>query len=355
MNLDSILTEWQFRLPAGYPKTKQDYDVLAEILVEKGIDPDAADRLAQQARGETPKPTPNTAFTNVSEFQSFILQKFSVQGQQIIGLPSMYDAVMRHENSADIVRLITTDEKLLLKTGAFPIRGTYGDLYNIIRSTIKIPNGDESELWFAIAFKGLVSGAVAEPYGIEADIQIGDETVSLKNYENTTFDFGSLPTKGTQLLNEFLEIAKLLTGQDISKSKGRDQVNNVIAFLDNEHTESQIRQLIKMSEETDIILIQNVGNRLKKLYSLTDNLDTMIASFCHIIDDLLQEKVLSVGWWGMIVKGNQTLFLESANDVLDAVRCRNGRLSPAIANFHQNKLFVLGSQLSTRVTKKPQD
>jgi len=50
MNIDSILTEWQFRLPAGYPKTKQDYDVLAEILVEKGIDLDAADRLAQQAR-----------------------------------------------------------------------------------------------------------------------------------------------------------------------------------------------------------------------------------------------------------------------------------------------------------------
>ena len=355
MNIDSILTEWQFRLAAGYPKNMQDYDVLAEILVEKGIDPDAADRLARQARGETPKPQPNSFFTNVSEFETFISEKFSVEGQQIIGLPAMYDAVMRHENSIDIIRLMTTDEKLILRSGAFPIRGTYGDLYTIIRNTIKIPNGDESELWFAIAFKGLVSGAVAEPYGIETDIQIGDETVSLKNYENTTFDFGSLPSNGTQLLNEFLEIAKLLTGQDISKSRGRDQVNNVISFLDNEHTESQIRQLIKMSEETDIILIQNVGNRLKKLYSLTDNLDTMIQSFCHIIDEMLREKVTSVGWWGMIIKSNQTLFLESSADIYNAVRCRDGRLSPAVSSFHQNKLFVLGSQLSTKVTKKPQD
>ena len=57
----------------------------------------------------------------------------------------------------------------------------------------------------------------------------------------------------------------------------------------------------------------------------------------------------------MIIKSNKTLFLESSADVYQAVRCKNDRLSDAIANFHQNKLFVLGSQLSTKVTKKSQD
>jgi hypothetical protein len=49
-------------------------------------------------------------------------------------------------------------------------------VYYIIlsRNTIKIPNGDESELWFAIAFGGLVKGAVAGESGIEADIEVGD-------------------------------------------------------------------------------------------------------------------------------------------------------------------------------------
>ena len=355
MNIDSILTEWQYRLPKGYPAEPRDYQVLTEILVEKGIDPDAADRITQQARGETPAPAPNAFFANEEEFISYVKQNFSVEEQQIIGLPLMYNAIMRHSNSENIIRLITSDEKMTLKTGVFPIRGVYADLYNIIRGTIKIPNGDDSELWFAIAFKGQVKGAVAGKSGIEADIEVGDQTVSLKNYNKITFDFGSLPPKGTQLLNEFLEMSKLLTGQDISKSKGRDQINNVLNFLDNESTESQIRQLIKMSDETDIMLIRNVGERLRKFYSLSDNLDTLITSFCHIIDKALYEKVLSVKWWGMIVKGNDTLFLESANDVFDSVKCKNGRLSPAIANFHQNKLFVLGSQLSTNVTKKSQD
>ena len=355
MNINAILTEWQYRLPKGYPTEPSDYKVLTEILVEKGMDPDAADRIAQQARGNVSQPEPNEFFSNAQEFQSYIMSTFAVEGQQIIGLPSMYDSIMRHSNSAGLIQLITSDTKLELKTGRFPITGVYGDLYNIIKGTVKIPNGDESELQFAITFKGLVKGAVAGETGIEADIQIGRDTVSLKNYAAITFDFGSLPVKGTQLLNEFLEMAKLLTGQEIFKSKGRDQVNNVLNFLDNESTESQIRQLIKMSEETDITLIRNVGERLRKFYSLNDNLDNMIAAFCHIIDEMLFEKVMSVNWWGMIVKGNQTLFLESAQDVYNATRCKNGRLSPAIANFHQNKLFVLGSQLSTNVTKKSQD
>ena len=56
MNINAILTEWQYRLPKGYPTEPSDYKVLTEILVEKGMDPDAADRIAQQARGDVSQP-----------------------------------------------------------------------------------------------------------------------------------------------------------------------------------------------------------------------------------------------------------------------------------------------------------
>jgi hypothetical protein len=82
----------------------------------------------------------------------------------------------------------------------------------------------------------------------------------------------------------------------------------------------------------------------------------MIHAFCRIVDDMISEKINSVGWWGMIVKGNTTLFLESSAELAPLLMCRNDRLSPAIANFHQNKLFVRGSQLNTKVTaQKTQD
>lgn len=369
MNIDSILTEWCYRLPKGYPTRDKDYQVLYDVLIETAdITPEYAHDIVNRAKGlialteqdnnVSLDDTENNAneFADAFEFEEYMLNRYAIsQAQQIIGLRSMYNDIIDHPDAESILRLITSTSKLQLKPGTYPIRGIYNTLYDIIEHTIKIPNGDQSELWFAIAFRGQVSGAVASEGNIEADITVGTDTVSLKNYEKTTFDFGSLPIAGTKLLNDFLEMAKLLTGLDINKSKGREQINNVLEFLDNESTEAQVRKLIEMSENTDIILIRNVGNRLKEFYSLTDNLDKLISAFCHIVDQMLQEKLSTVNWWGMIVKGNRTLFLESSADVFDAARCKNDRLSDAIANFHQNKLFVLGSQLSTKVTKKPQD
>lgn len=358
MTIDSILTEWCFRLPKGYPTRPKDYDVLRTVILEMSdIHPTRAEQIVRQAMGHIYEQDESNTFLNFEEFERFIINTYSVEGQQIIGLSAMFNAIeqLNDNDKNAVLDLIHKPSALTLQTGVIPIRGAYEILYDIIRDTIKIPNGDWSELWFAIVYDGLVKGAVAGETGIEADIEVGDQTVSLKNYDKITFDFGSLPPEGTQLLNDFLEMAKLLTGQDISKSKGARQINTILDFLDNESVEAQVRQLIKMSETTDIILIQNVGRRLSRFYSLSDNLDKMIHAFCYIIDTTLREKITSVGWWGMIIKSNKTLFLEAADDVFSAVRCKNDRLSPAIANFHQNKLFVLGSQLSTKVTQKPQD
>jgi hypothetical protein len=447
MTIDSILTEWSYRLPKGYPTQSRDYKMLYDIILEMtDLSPLEAQHVVNRAQGITEatelidiksmysnrvfrietsnsitiyseqpfddhdfdindaaqneiqsvsittnqflqqlnlkskynaykfnlsfqlektyvinginiSKTLNTSdlFNDAASFEQYIKTKFSVEGQQIIGLPAMYDAVMSSDETDQLIDLITGPVKMRLATGVVPIRGVYSTLYNIIKNTIKIPNGDESELWFAISYGGLVKGAVAGESGIEADIEVGNQTVSLKNYEKITFDFGSLSSEGVQLLNSFLEMAKLLTGQDISKSKGREQINSVLDFLDTEKTETDIRRIIKLGDESDIPMLQNISKKLQSFYQLDDNLDTMIHAFCNIVDKMVVEKITSVNWWGMIIKSNETLFLEAADELAPILKCRNDRLSPAIANFHQNKLFVLGSQLNTKVTKKSQD
>lgn len=447
MTIDSILTEWSYRLPKGYPTQSRDYKMLYDIILEMtDLSPLEAQHVVNRAQGITEAielidiksmysnrvfriETSNSItiyseqpfddhdfdindaaqneiqsvslttnqflqqlnlkskynvykfnlsfqlektyvidginigkslstadlFNDAASFEQYIKTKFSVEGQQIIGLPAMYDAVMSSNESDQLIDLITGPVKMRLATGVVPIRGVYSTLYNIIKNTIKIPNGDESELWFAISYGGLVKGAVAGESGIEADIEVGDQTVSLKNYEKITFDFGSLSSEGVQLLNSFLEMAKLLTGQDISKSKGREQINSVLDFLDTEKTETDIRRIIKLGDKSDIPMLQNISKKLQSFYQLDDNLDTMIHAFCNIVDKMVVEKITSVNWWGMIIKSNETLFLEAADELAPILKCRNDRLSPAIANFHQNKLFVLGSQLNTKVTKKSQD
>lgn len=357
MTIESIITEWSYRLPKGYPTQSKDYKLLYDVILEMtNLSPLEAQHIVNRAQGITEGViTEQTEITDSASFEQYVMNKFSVKGQQIIGLNGMYDAMMNSPESDTLIQLITGPTQMRLATGVVPIRGTYETLYDIIKNTIKIPNGDESELWFAIAYGGLVKGAVAGESGIEADIEVGDQTISLKNYEKTTFDFGSMPTEGVQLLNNFLEMAKLLTGMEINKSKGRDQINQVLNFLDNEKTEADIRNIIEMGRTSDIALLKNIGTRLESFYTLDDNLDTMIHAFCNIVDKMVAYKIRSVGWWGMIIKSNKTLFLEASEEIAPLLMCREDRLSPAIANFHQNKLFVMGSQLNTKVSKKPQD
>jgi hypothetical protein len=367
MNIDSILTEWRYRLPAGYPKTIDDFRVLQDVILEMtDVDLTEAERIVRRAMGldEAPEDeeqsvTASTeSFLDARKFEQFIMNTYSVPGQQIIGLRGMYDAIQQlpDDEKNAVLDIIRKPANLTLRTGVIPIRGSFETLYDIIRDTIKIPNGDESELWFAISYDGRVKGAVAGETGIEADIEIGDQTVSLKNYNKTTFDFGSLDAESTEQLNSFIELAKMLTGQDISKSKGREQINNILNMIDDPAVEREIQELIDMRTTTHIRMIQRIGDRLNDLLNSAEDIDSIIQSFCKNIDTLLVRKINSVSWWGMIIKPNKTLFLESSSDLYQVLKCTDDyRLSPAIANFHQNHLFVLGSQMSTQVTTKPQD
>jgi hypothetical protein len=295
----------------------------------------------------------NKTITSFNEFEQFIYTTYSVPGQQIIGINAMYEAIQNHENCTELLDLICNSSPLQLATGTYPIRGIYEVLYDIIRDTIKIPNGDESELWFAISYGGQVKGAVAGESGIEADVEVGDETISLKNYEKTTFDFGSLPTDEVLFMNDFLELAKLLTDSNINKSKGRQQINDVLDRLDTPEMHTDIHHIIQLTAHSDISILKNISKKLQSFYNIGPGFtNSIIHPFCYVIDQMITHKISSVGWWGMIIKSNKTLFLESSHELVPLLLCRNNRLSPAISNFHQNKLFVLGTQLNTRVTKK---
>ena len=52
MTIDSILTEWSYRLPNGYPTRAQDYEVLYDVLIETAkITPTEARQIVERAKG----------------------------------------------------------------------------------------------------------------------------------------------------------------------------------------------------------------------------------------------------------------------------------------------------------------
>ena len=57
MTIDSIITEWTYRLPKGYPESESDYRVLYDVLQEMTtLDTEQRDRIVNQARGLNEQP-----------------------------------------------------------------------------------------------------------------------------------------------------------------------------------------------------------------------------------------------------------------------------------------------------------
>ena len=55
MNIDPILTEWQYRLPKGYPTTDSDYTILYDVLSEMTtFSHNDRNRIVNQAKGLAP-------------------------------------------------------------------------------------------------------------------------------------------------------------------------------------------------------------------------------------------------------------------------------------------------------------
>ena len=94
--VNSILTEWRFRLESGYPKSEADYAVLRDVILEMTDLSEAdADQIVRQAQGITEaEPENNSEFTDAASFEQYINHNFKVEGQVIIGIHSMYNEII---------------------------------------------------------------------------------------------------------------------------------------------------------------------------------------------------------------------------------------------------------------------
>ena len=146
-------------------------------------------------------------FSSLQTFEAYIKDIYLLKNQSITGLSTLYEQILRSNESKDLKELITSETGKSLKGGEYQMTSTEGELFDIIDTVIKIPNGHASELWFAIVFKGLVVGGK----GDTPDVVVDNETVSLKAYGTATFDFGSLDPETSNHLNSFLMLAQLLT------------------------------------------------------------------------------------------------------------------------------------------------
>ena len=356
MTVKSILTEWTYRLPKGYPVEVKDYDVLREILDEMTDLPDSKKQsIVRQAQGlseadeeqaETESPNTMLQFSNSAQFEQFIYNEYAMDGQKFIGLPLLYEKIQQSPSSNELMSMITDLRSTTLRAGEYKIEGLDGDLYQLIRETVKVPNGHYSELWFAIKFNGEVKGGVAGD-SIVSDVDVGADGVSLKDYEKiSTVDFGNLTADAALLLKTAVNSFEMLTGVSINKSMTRDSINTVLEKLDSDELQQDIKSIIQLASNTEISVIRRFVDKLQTFMPDGDP-ERIVENFCTQLNDNINQKLIEVDWWGIISGG--TLYLETSNEMMTALRCQNNRISPSVANFKGFHLFVNGNRINATI------
>ena len=353
MNIDSIITEWTYRLPKGYPTTESDYAVLHDVLSEMTtFSQQERNAIVNKARGiveqeaESEPRNQNSLFSDATQFEQFIYSEYAMEGQRFMGLPLLFEKIQQSANASALFNMIMDLNKKPLKVGEYQIQGLDAELYQLIQDTVKIPNGHYSELWFAIKFNGEVKGGVAGD-SIVSDIEVGADGVSLKDYASiSTVDFGNLTSDAALLLKTAVNSFEMLTGVSINKSMTRDSINAVLDKLDSDELKTDIRSLVQIASDTEISVIRRFVDKLQTFMPDSDP-ERIVENFCTQLNDNINQKLTEVDWWGIISGG--VLYLETSSEMMSALRCQNNRVSPAIANFKGFHLFVNGNRINASI------
>lgn len=348
MLLKTINNMKSFILDQGFTKDE------SNRIVKKVVDDKFNGKAQDYARGAEPgrDRSNKNPFRSAEAFDAYIRKRYLSENQIVTGLNALYNEIILSDMSNELENLIISETGKSLKAGEYSISGIEGELYDILKRTVKITNGHETELWFAIVFNGVVVGAK----GLTPDVEVGSETISLKDYTETTFDFGTLDDLTSEHLNSFLSLAQLFTSAKLNKSKTRESINAILNELETPEMEAQIKDLLELSKTSKLPVIKNLGVKITSLLNTTNGnkaIHNLVVKFCNEIDRLLEAKIKDASWWGMIIIKSRKLYLEEASSVYNSLKCTpDHRLSDAISTFKGDHMFVAGSKLGSKVSGK---
>lgn len=203
MIIDSILTEWSYRLPKGYPTCSKDYEVLYQVLLEYAkITPAEAQRIVERAQGLQTKII--TEAIQIDSIQNRILIDAVSESGKVEEfrnflnlLPTEADAVtlkylnkLTFEKSTEFANLLYSQDQINEQTinSVNYKTGVGAELFSLE------PKGmGKGEIFLAATFRG----AQAQGGGQSFDLLFDNKQYEVKDYRIGKSKSIRLGTKGS--------------------------------------------------------------------------------------------------------------------------------------------------------------
>jgi hypothetical protein len=291
MNIDSILTEWCFRLPKGYPSKSKDYEVLYDVLIETcNCTTDQARQIVERAKGDIKRIVIESLEENSIENQFLAsaiqrVNKTEAFKQFLNFLPVEADLVtlnflnnLSQENSIEFANLLysinTIDEQSLSKINFQS--GLLGQLFNLR------PGGmGKGEILLA----ALIQGSEIQGGGKSYDLEQAGQRYEVKDYSNPKKPNASirLGTKGTVTRFKFWDEITM-TFQRLAQLRGKDSPKFDLDKLLPEELLEAIRYL---EDRKEFILAGNLNmtdkKYLDKFYVEANKISSDIQGYTNVI------------------------------------------------------------------------
>ena len=291
MNIDSILTEWSYRLPNGYPTRAQDYEVLYDVLIETAkITPTEARQIVERAKG-TVINSINEAIKIDSIENQFLLKAVSDVNKVedltkfLSLLPLEAEMVtlqflnnLSNEQSQQFANLLYSETEVseeLLNSFNFK-SGIYGEIFQLHK-----PGLGKGEILLAT----LVRDSYIQGGTVSYDLNVNGKKYEVKDYSNPDKPNASIRigTKGTVTRFRFWdEIAT--TFQRLSQLRGIDTPK---FDLDKLLPDPLLNAIYYLERRRDVILAGNLGMKDKKyleqFYQEANKMGSEIKGYTNVI------------------------------------------------------------------------
>lgn len=291
MTIDSILTEWSYRLPNGYPTRAQDYEVLYDVLIETAkITPTEARQIVERAKG-TVINSINEAIKIDSIENQFLLKavsdvnkvedltKFlSLLPLEAEMLTLQFLNNLSNEQSQQFANLLYSETEVseeLLNSFNFK-SGIYGEIFQLHK-----PGLGKGEILLAT----LVRDSYIQGGTVSYDLNVNGKKYEVKDYSNPDKPNASirLGTKGTVTRFRFWDEITT-TFQRLSQLRGIDTPK---FDLDKLLPEPLLNAIYYLERRRDVILAGNLGMKDKKyleqFYQEANKLGSEIKGYTNVI------------------------------------------------------------------------
>jgi hypothetical protein len=291
MTIDSILTEWSYRLPSGYPTRAQDYEVLYDVLIETAkITPSEARQIVERAKG-TVINSINEAI-KIDSIENQLLLKAVSDVNKVEDLTKFLSLLpleaemvtlqflnnLSNEQSQRFANLLYSETEVseeLLNSFNFK-SGIYGEIFRLHK-----PGLGKGEILLAT----LVRDSYIQGGTVSYDLNVNGKKYEVKDYSNPDKPNASirLGTKGTVTRFRFWDEITT-TFQRLSQLRG---IETPKFDLDNLLPESLLVAIQYLERRRDIILAGNLGIKdkqyLEQFYQEANKLQSEIKGYTNVI------------------------------------------------------------------------